>query len=81
MPCVHSGTKAFSMFTFSFKHYCHDFGLTIEGFRIDDLIYWTFTDVTTNNYDRLTELHIPEITVTTARIKSSQFPTPSAVAW
>jgi hypothetical protein len=28
--------------------------------------------VTTNNYDSLTELHTPKITVTTARIKFSQ---------
>jgi hypothetical protein len=29
-------------------------------------------NVTTNNYDSLTELHIPKITVTIAHIKSSQ---------
>jgi hypothetical protein len=29
-------------------------------------------NVTTNNYDSLTELHTPKITVTTAHIKSSQ---------
>jgi hypothetical protein len=28
-------------------------------------------NVTTNNYNNLTELHIPKITVTTAHIKSS----------
>jgi hypothetical protein len=37
-------------------------------------------NVATNNYDRLTELHTPEITVTTEHIKSSQFPLSSAVA-
>jgi hypothetical protein len=29
-------------------------------------------NVTTNNYDSLTELHTPKITVTTADMKSSQ---------
>jgi hypothetical protein len=33
--------------------------------------------VTTNNYNSLTELHAPKITVTTARLKSSQ----SSLAW
>jgi hypothetical protein len=36
-------------------------------------------NVTTNNYDSLTELHTPSITVTTAHIKSSQ--SSIAVAW
>jgi hypothetical protein len=36
-------------------------------------------NVTTNNYDSLTELHTPKITVTTANIKFSQFSI--AVAW
>jgi hypothetical protein len=36
-------------------------------------------NVITNNYDSLTELHIPKITVTTAHIKSSQ--SSLAVAW
>jgi hypothetical protein len=36
-------------------------------------------NVTTNNYDRLTELHTPKITVTTAHVKSSQFSI--VVAW
>jgi hypothetical protein len=35
--------------------------------------------VTTNNYDSLTELHTPKITVTTAHIKASQ--SSLAVAW
>jgi hypothetical protein len=39
-------------------------------------------NVTTNNYDSLTELHTPKITVTTAYIKSSQFAMSSpVVAW
>jgi hypothetical protein len=36
-------------------------------------------NVTTNNYDSLTELHTPKITVTTAHIKSSL--SSLAVAW
>jgi hypothetical protein len=36
-------------------------------------------NVTTNNYDSLTELHALKFTVTTAHIKSSQFS--PAVAW
>jgi hypothetical protein len=36
-------------------------------------------NVTTNNYDSVTELHTPKITVTAAHIKSSQ--SSVAVAW
>jgi hypothetical protein len=43
-----------------------EFGLMIEF--IEHL-----QNVTTNNYESLTELHIPKITVTTEHIKSSQF--------
>jgi hypothetical protein len=54
-------------------------GVTADGVWIDNLIYWTLALITTNNYDLLTGLHTPKITVTTAHIKSSQ---PSlAVAW
>jgi hypothetical protein len=35
-------------------------------------------NITTKNYDSLTELHTPKITVTTALIKSSQF---AVVSW
>jgi hypothetical protein len=53
--------------------YCRrGFGLVI-GF-IEHL-----QNVTTNNYDSLTELHAPKITVTTAHIKSSH--ASLAVAW
>jgi hypothetical protein len=39
-------------------------------------------NVTTSNYDSLTLLHTPKITVKTAHIKSSQFSMSSpAVAW
>jgi hypothetical protein len=46
---------------------------------IGNWIYWTFTLVTTNSYDSLTELHTTKITVTTAHIKSSQ--SSLAVTW
>jgi hypothetical protein len=36
-------------------------------------------NVTTNNYDSLTELHNPKITVTTAHTKSSQ--SSLVIAW
>jgi hypothetical protein len=36
-------------------------------------------NITTNNYDSLTELHAPKITVTAAHIKSSQ--SSQAIAW
>jgi hypothetical protein len=53
--------------------------MTIDGVWIGNRIYWTLTLVTTNNYDSLTELHTPKITVTTAHIKSSE--SSLAVAW
>jgi hypothetical protein len=47
--------------------------VTIDGVLIGNRIYWTPTQlVTTNNYDSLTELHIPNISVTTAKTKFSQ---------
>jgi hypothetical protein len=39
---------------------------------IGNRMYWTLALVTTNNYDSLTELHTPKITVTETHIKSSQ---------
>jgi hypothetical protein len=51
---------------------------TDEGY-MGNWIYRTLTLVTTNNYDSLTELHTPNITVTTAHINSSQ--SSLAVAW
>jgi hypothetical protein len=38
-------------------------GMTIRGFWTDEWIYWILTLVTTNNYDSLTELPTPNITV------------------
>jgi hypothetical protein len=49
-----------------------EFGLVIR-------IIEHLQNVTTNNYDSLTELHTPKITVTIAHIKSSQ--TSLDVAW
>jgi hypothetical protein len=44
----------------------------LSGYRQD--IDWLsdLLNITTSNYDSLSELHIPKITVTTAHIKSSQ---------
>jgi hypothetical protein len=53
--------------------------VTTDGVRIGNWIYWTLTFVTTNNYDSFTELHISNITATTANIHFSQFSL--AVAW
>jgi hypothetical protein len=39
---------------------------------IGNWVYWTSTLITTNNYDSVTELQNPEITVTKADVKSSQ---------
>jgi hypothetical protein len=50
-----------------------------EEVWIGNCIYWTLTLVTTNNYDSLTELQTPNITVTTAHIKSYQ--SSLAVGW
>jgi hypothetical protein len=42
-----------------------------DGVLIYNRIDWTLKQhVTTNNYDSLTELHIPKVTVTTAHIKN-----------
>jgi hypothetical protein len=53
--------------------------VTTDGVWTGDWIYWALKLVTTNNYDNLTELHAPKITVTTAHIESSQ--SSLAVAW
>jgi hypothetical protein len=53
--------------------------VTIDWVCIGNWIYLTFTKLTTNNYDSLTELHTPKITVTTAHIKCSQ--SSLAVVW
>jgi hypothetical protein len=45
--------------------------VTREDVSIGNWICWTLTLVTTNNYDRLTELHAPKITVIAAHINSS----------
>jgi hypothetical protein len=48
--------------------------MTIDEVWIVNRIYLTVKQLlSTNNYDSLTELHTPKITVTTAHIKSSQF--------
>jgi hypothetical protein len=47
--------------------------VTINGIWIGNRIYWTLTLVTINNCDTLTELHTPNITVTSAHTESSQF--------
>jgi hypothetical protein len=54
----------------------------IDGAWTGSLIYWTLKQlVTTNNYDSLTQLHSPKITVTTAHIKVfSDFPSRCSVA-
>jgi hypothetical protein len=50
-----------------------------HGVLVGKEIYWTHPLVTTDNYDRITELHTPEIAVTTEHIKSSR--SLLAVAW
>jgi hypothetical protein len=54
-------------------------GVTIDGFGLVIGFIEHLQNVTTNNYDSLTELHTPEITVTTAHIKSSQ--SSQTVSW
>jgi hypothetical protein len=62
-----------------YHYYCHVIG-DDYGALTGNLIYWTLKKlVTTNNYDTLTGLHTPKITVTTAHTKSSS--TSLAVAW
>jgi hypothetical protein len=50
-----------------------------KGFRFVVGFIEHLQNITTNNYDSLTELYTPMITVTTAHIKSSQ--SSLAVAW
>jgi hypothetical protein len=58
---------------------CHHFALNIAtGVCIGNRSYWTLTLETANNYESITELHTPKITVT-AHMKSSQ--TSLTVAW
>jgi hypothetical protein len=59
--------------------YCYVMGWLLTGVRLVSGFTEHLTLVTTNNYDSLTELHTPKITVTTAHIKSSQ--ASLAVAW
>jgi hypothetical protein len=44
----------------------------IEGFGLVIVFVEHLQNVTTNNGDSLTDLHIPKNTVTTAHVKSSQ---------
>jgi hypothetical protein len=37
--------------------------MTIDGVWVSNRIYWTLPLLTTNNYDRLSELHALKITV------------------
>jgi hypothetical protein len=53
--------------------------VTVDGIWKYNRIYWTLTLGNTNNYDSLTELHTPKITVTTAHTRYSQ--SSLAVAW
>jgi hypothetical protein len=50
----------------------HVVSVTNDKIWTGNWIYWTLTLVTTNNYDNLTELPTPKITLTTAHIKSPQ---------
>jgi hypothetical protein len=52
--------------------YSHVMAWLYTGFGLNTGLNSTLTVVTINNYDSLTELHIPNITVTTAHIKSPQ---------
>jgi hypothetical protein len=61
---------------------CHIIEWLYTGFGLVIGFIEHLQNVTTNNYDSLTQLHIPKITVTTAHIKSSQFAMSSPViAW
>jgi hypothetical protein len=55
--------------------------MTVEGFGFVIGIIEHLQNVTTNNYDSLTELHTPKITVTIAHIKSSQSSLAVAQLW
>jgi hypothetical protein len=59
--------------------YCHAIQCLETGFGLVIGFIEHLQNVTTNNYDNLTELHTPKITVTIAHIKSSQYSL--AVAW
>jgi hypothetical protein len=52
------------------------------GFGLVIVFIEHLQNVTTSNYDSLTELHTPKVIVTTAHIKPSQFAmTSPVVAW
>jgi hypothetical protein len=53
--------------------------VTKDEVWIGSRIYWTLTLLITNNYNSLTELLTPKITVTTAHRKYSQ--SSLAIAW
>jgi hypothetical protein len=82
MQAVEEITASLSRcYTLHFKgiKYCHVVSVMRDQVRIGNWIYWTPTFLNTNNYESLTELRTPKITVNKAHIKSSQ---PSlAVAW
>jgi hypothetical protein len=60
--CINCSGNSFSSFILS------RVWMITHGVWVGNPIYWTFTLVTTNTYDSLTELHTPKITVTTAHI-------------
>jgi hypothetical protein len=49
------------------------YGLSRDGVWFGNRICWTFTPVSTNTYDSLTELRTPKTTATTAHISLLSF--------
>jgi hypothetical protein len=64
--CPIARATCYRALNFRLKSCCHVVSVTRDMVRFGNWIYWTFTLVTTNNYESLTDLHTTKMNVTTA---------------